>query len=249
MKVLIIGNGQIGQAIQQIISPFHEVHIRDVGDYPLAEVDFLHICYPDSMYFVGDTQDYIKQYKPKVTIIHSSIGIGKTANCGSHVVHAPVRGRHPHLAEQIPAFPIFIGGDSKADLQTVSDYLTGCNLVTVPVDDPTSTELVKLLSNIHMGLEIAWRQEVGRILERFGVQPRVYEHWEDSYNEGYRVTNNEQLTRPRMNVDPIGGHCILECTEILGKQFNSKAFEFITESNEKEKAKRIIPEPVAAARG
>lgn len=238
MKVLIIGNGQIGRAMQEILSPKHEVHIRDVEDYPLSGVDYLHICYPDSLYFVQETRKYIAQYKPTVTIIHSSIGVGKTIACGSHVVHAPIRGRHPHLAKQIPAFPIFVGGENDEDTALVCGYLEGCNLVAVPVKNPMGTELVKLLSNVHMGLEIAWRQEVARILQASNVDPLIYERWEESYNEGYRITDNENLTRPRMRPDPIGGHCILECTDILGKTFQSKAFDFIKESNEKEKTKR-----------
>lgn len=244
MKVLIVGNGQIGQAMQSILAPYHDVHIRDLAGYPLSDVKVLHICYPDSEVFVNETRAYIKEYHPDFTIIHSSVGIGKTIACGSHVLHVPVRGRHPHLAAQIPAFPLFVGGENKEDRDVAVAYLEGCNLVATPVNDPTGTELVKLLSNIHMGLEITWRQEVGRILEHYNVDPLIYDRWEDSYNEGYRITNNEQLTRPRLSPDPIGGHCILECTEILGNQYESKAFEFIKESNEK--AKDAIRESAAA---
>jgi len=238
MKVLIIGAGQIGSAIKEIIGrKNHEVHIRDLQDYPLEGVEVLHICYPDNLYFSQDTMAYIGKYKPKFTIIHSSISVGKTSECGSKVVHAPVRGRHPHLAEQIPAFPIFVGGENKEIVREACEYLSGCDLVVKPVFDSVATEICKLLSNVHMGLEIAWRQEVGRILKALCVDPQVYEEWEDTYNNGYRVTDNEQLTRPRLRPDPIGGHCILECTDILRKQFDSKALEFIGESNETEKTK------------
>lgn len=249
MKVLIIGNGQIGQAIKNILSPFHDVHIRDLKDYPLTGVDYLHICYPDSQSFVNDTKKYVEEYHPRLTLIHSSIGIGKTHDLGEGVVHCPIRGRHPHLTDQIPAFPIFVGGENKENVKEAAEYLAGCNLVCKMVYDSMATEACKILSNVHMGLEIAWRQEVGRIFEYLGLDQRVYEEWEDSYNEGYRITNNEQLTRPRLRTDPIGGHCILECTDIIGKTFKSKAFEFIKESNETEKAKRSkarTPETVNA---
>lgn len=238
MKVLIIGEGQIGSAIKTILSKYHEVFIRDLEDFTLSGVDYLHICYPDSLLFVKYTRSYIEQYKPKATVIHSSIGIGKTEQCGESVVHVPVRGRHPYLADEIPAYPLFIGGKNKAVVEEIKAYLEGCGLVAASAGDPKGTELIKLLSNIHMGLEIAWRQEVGRLLEKFNVHPLVYERWEESYNEGYRMTGNEQLIRPRLNPDPIGGHCILECTDILSKQAHSKLFDFIVESNEKEKTKR-----------
>jgi hypothetical protein len=239
MKILIIGNGQIGQAIHQIVSPHHEVYVRDIveeNEVPNPEV--IHICYPDNIYFISETRKYIAHYKPQLTIIHSSVAPGKTLECGDNVVHAPVRGRHPQLAQQIPAFPIFIGAQNQSAVRRAVEYLSSCNLVCTPVPDSFSTELVKLISNVHMGLEIAWRQEVGRILEKAGVDPLVYERWEDSYNEGYRFTDNEQLIRPRLRPDPIGGHCILECTAILANHHSSKLFDFIKDSNEAEKDKR-----------
>lgn len=237
MKVLILGNGQIGQAMEAILSPYHKVTVKDTEDLQLSGVEIMHVCYPDSIYFLTETQAYMEQYRPKLTIIHSSVSPGKTAACGSHVVNCPVRGRHPNLAKEIPAFPLFIGGESREDVALAVEYLSGCNLVCADAGDPQGTELVKLLSNVHMGLEIAWRQEVKRMLDRFGVDPLVYERWEDSYKEGYRITDNEQLTRPRLRPDPIGGHCILECTDILSKRFESKIFDFIRESNETERTK------------
>jgi UDP-N-acetyl-D-mannosaminuronate dehydrogenase len=119
-------------------------------------------------------------------------------------------------------------------------YLEGFNVVTKPVYYPMATEACKLLSNIHMGVEIAWRQEAQRILDGFGIDSKVYEEWEDTYNMGYRITGDEQLTRPRLRPDPIGGHCILQCTEILSAQYPSHIFDFIKESNEK--AKRHLTE-------
>lgn len=239
MKVLVIGKGQIGTAIHAIVSrKNHEVHIRDIADYELGGVDVLHICYPDSLYFVQETMAYMAKYSAKLTIVHSSVAVGKTNDLGDRAVHCPVRGRHPNLESQIPAFPMFVGGDNKETVREACEYLNGLDLICKPVFDSMATEVCKLLSNVHMGLEVAWRQEVGRILNQFCIDPQFYHEWEDTYNEGYRITGDEQLTRPRLNPDPIGGHCILECTEILGKQFHSKLFDFIKESNDIEKTKR-----------
>jgi len=244
MSVLVIGAGQIGQAIYEILKPFHEVYMRDLEDISFDGVKTLHICYPDSVNFVSHTRDYIEEYKPELTLIHSSISPGKTRLCGQHVVHCPARGRHPKLTLEIPAFSIFVGAANMDDATKACTYLEGCGLVTKPVNDPNATELCKLLSNVHMGLEIAWRQEVGRILKMRGVPASVYEAWEDSYNLGYRVTGNEQLTRPLMRPDPIGGHCILECLRILSAQHPSPLLDWIKESNGK--AKREAGRPVAA---
>ena len=248
MKVLVIGAGQIGKAIHEIVKPFHDVGIRDVEeDNAVRNPEILHICYPDNLYFVSETRKYISKYKPSLTIIHSSVAVGKTAQCGEDVVHCPVRGRHPNLAKEIPAFTLFVGGASKDTVNKACKYLHGCGLIVKPVDDERATELCKLLSNVHMGLEIAWRQEVERMLKHFGVDSTTYESWEESYNFGYRVTGDEHLTRPTLKPDPIGGHCILDCVDILGKQFHSKLFEFIKESNGL--AKREIPEESTSCSG
>jgi hypothetical protein len=238
MKSLVIGAGQIGNAIYELIKPHHEAFIRDLQETDCGDgIDFLHICYPDSLYFVSDTLKYIDKYKPGATIIHSSVGIGKTEQCGERVVHCPVRGRHPNLTKEIPAFALYVGGSHKETVDKVCAYLESYNLVVKPVDGSHVTEFCKLISNVHMGLEIAWRQEVGRMMERFSVPAKVYEDWEDTYNVGYRFTGDEQLTRPRLSPAPIGGHCILQCTEILENQHASKLLECIRESNGKAKRK------------
>ena len=41
MKVLVIGSGQIGKAIHEIIKPFHDVHIRDIDDMSMDGIEVL----------------------------------------------------------------------------------------------------------------------------------------------------------------------------------------------------------------
>lgn len=238
MKVLIIGKGEVGSAIYEIIKNFHEVHIRDIEGYQLDEVEILHICYPDFVNFVDITRGYIKQYKPRVTIINSSVRIGTTELVGGDVAYVPVRGRHPNLSKEIPIYKQFVGANDDEVVNFVSQYYESCGMSVYRVYNSKSVELIKVLSNVHMGLEIAWRQEVDRVFSDFNVSSSVYESWEDDYNRGYRILGQDQLMRPRMKSDPIGGHCILECTKILKSQFPSVIFDFILESNEQVKAIR-----------
>ena len=247
MKALVIGAGQIGQAVYKIIKPVHEAHLRDVEEMSVDGIEVLHICYPDSLDFVTNTLAYIERYQPAFTLIHSSIAVGKTDECGEHVLHCPVRGRHPNLEKEIPAFQLFVAGRKEEDALKAQEYLERCDLVVKRIDEPRATEVCKLLSNIHMGLEIAWRQEVDRILSEFGISAGIYEAWEDSYNLGYRITGDEHLTRPRLKPDPIGGHCILQCLEILRAQYGSTLLDAINESNEKTKRSRKPSDHAAIA--
>lgn len=239
MKSLVIGQGQIGMALHQIFSGAHECRIRDVlveANDPMG-VEVLHIAYPYSENFVEHTLAYIEWYKPRLTIIHSSVAVGTTDLCGPHVVHAPERGRYPNLAQEMAAFTKFVGGRQNDDRELARDYFAKCKWPVVLVDDPSWTELVKLLSNAHLGLEIAWRQEVRRIAKSFGLHGHaVYNAWEDSYNRGHMALGHKQLVRPTVRPDPIGGHCILPCIDILSEQFSSEAFEFIRRSNAKREA-------------
>lgn len=238
MKVLIIGKGEVGSAMFELIKPYHEVLIRDLKDIELNDVDILHICYPDQINFVDITKGYIRQYNPRVTIINSSVRIGTTELCGQDVAYVPIRGRHPNLSKEIPIFKSFISANSVELLDFVEIYYQSLGLEVHKVYNTKSAELIKVLSNIHMGLEIAWRQEVERIFDHFDVNSLVYEDWEDDYNRVYGTLGQNQLIRPRMKRDPIGGHCILECTKILKQQFPSNIFDFIIDSNEIEKARR-----------
>jgi len=229
MKSLIIGSGQIGKALFEIFSRTHECYIRDVEPeaYDPKDIEVVHIAYPDGPTFVEDTLDYIYHYKPRLTIIHSTVAVGTTEQCGEHVVHSPERGRYPNLAKEMMLYDKFVGGESGEDIAMAVKYLRDCGWPAWPVPSSRDTELLKLLSNVHMGLEIAWRQTV----ERIGCNAALYKVWEESYRSGYMKAGQYNLIRPIMSPNPIGGHCILNCVEILSQKFSSKIFDFIKESN------------------
>jgi hypothetical protein len=91
-----------------------------------------------------------------------------------------------------------------------------------------------------MGLEIAWRQEVERMMEELGINPKEYDIWEKTYRDGCLQVKDFNLVRPLMKPDPIGGHCILPCLDILKKSFNSPILDFITDSNERKKSEHAV---------
>lgn len=242
MKTLIIGAGQIGQALKEIFEKKYETHIRDIEPLDLEGVEILHVAYPYSEHFIAITKAYIAQYKPRLTVIHSTVAVGVTEECGTHVLHSPERGRFPHLAKEMLAYKKFIAGYDIDDLDMAVQYFQKAGFRTQICDDPKITEKLKLISNAHMGLEIAWRQE----LERWGIDKEFYEWWEESYFQGYLYLNQSNLIRPRMRPDPIGGHCILQSIEILKEQFPSLLLDFVETSNELAKRKKEADERTSA---
>lgn len=240
MKSLIIGAGQVGSALKEVLSTHYEVVIRDIDDLQVEGVKVLHICYPDHEGFVENTRKYVEQYKPNLTIIHSSVPVGTTSKCGDDYVYSPVRGRHPRLAIEMKKFHKFVASKNQSKARQAFVYFESCGWPTYLADTTESLELFKVISNVHMGLEVAWRQEVERMLNSFRIRSNDYDQWEKTYRDGYFVTQDYNLMRSLMKPDPIGGHCILPCTEILRSQFPSKLFDFILESNEKAKNERLV---------
>ncbi len=239
MKTLVIGAGQVGTAIYNVIKGTHESYIRDVEEIAIDGIDVLQICYPDHKGFVETTYKYINQYKPVLTIINSSVEVGTSNKLPDNIVYSPVRGRHPKLEKDLRIYMKFAFSDDNRSLELALRYFKQCGLNMIGYPNHTAGEVVKLLSNIHMGIEIAWRQEVSRILKKFKVREEVYEQWEESYRKGYLLSGDTNLVRPSMSPDPIGGHCILQCTEILSRSYPSKVFDFVIESNEKAKREKL----------
>lgn len=240
MKTLIIGAGQIGTALKEVLSPHHDVYLRDVEPLFLADIEVLQICYPDHDGFEETTREYIRFYKPTLTIINSSIRVGMTKKCGNDVVYSPVRGRHPNLIKEMKSFRKFVSSHNQGKALEATFYFEKANWPCLISKSPENLEFMKVMSNVHMGLEVAWRQEVQRMMDVLGIDPSEYEAWEKTYRDGYLAVQDFNLIRPIMNPDPIGGHCILPCIELLKERCPSTLLDFILESNEEVKNHRSV---------
>ena len=224
---LIIGYGEIGKAIGEVLTEAGlefryadlEVGNADIG----PEYECMHICYPYSEYFVDDTCAYIKTFKPKMTVIHSTIAVGTTNKIKERlpdrvVAHSPVRGVHPHLKEGLLTFKKFVGSVNYENAKIVSNHLKEMNIDTVIVEDSNTTELAKLLSTSYYGLCILFNKEAKELSDRFGVDfNEVYVDWNETYNSGYEKLGMSNVRRPILKFmeGPIGGHCVTKNWEIL----------------------------------
>ena len=74
-KVAIIGNGEIGSSLAEVYKGKNiETMIRDLDFNSIyGDVDVLNICLPYGKNFVNIVNDYIDEYLPKITIIHSTV--------------------------------------------------------------------------------------------------------------------------------------------------------------------------------
>lgn len=229
-RVVVVGLGEVGKPLLQIVSEYHDVLAVDIAPptEQFDEVDVLHICYPFQIRdFVGETARYIGLFKPKVTIINSTVAVGTTRavaeRAGAVVVNSPVRGKHARMVEEMRSYAKFLGALDLASAQDAADHFESVGLKTRILSSPEATELAKLTETTYFGLMIAWAQELERYCDQAGQ------------NYGEVVSFYEEISFfPKVKYFPgvIGGHCVMPNIEILRKFDNSLMLQAIQTSNE-----------------
>ena len=232
-KIAIIGNGEIGSSLAEVYrAKGLEPMIRDVNFNTIhGDVDVLDICLPYGEEFVNIVNDYIDEYLPKITIIHSTVPVGTTKQIKRPCVHSPVRGVHPNLKEGIEKFVKFIGYNNSVDLQLAQEHYRDLQIIFYPVENSDATELAKLTSTTYYGLCIAWHGEMKKMCDKHNIDFDVINKWTTSYNLGYYGLDMQHVVRPNLYPpeNGIGGHCVIPNTEMLADEFGSKALDLILE--------------------
>lgn len=202
MRHVVIGAGQVGRAIAEVLG---DADLRDIdGHDGLADV--LHVCFPWSDAFDAAVLDYQVRYAPGLTIIHSTVPVGTSRRLGA--VHSPVTGRHPDLAEGVRTFVKFFGGD-QADEAAAIFAARGVRTEVVP--DAETTEAGKLWATLQHGWMVALEKEAHRFAKAHGADPDIaYRRFNEVYNEGYAALGEPyRLPILRHMPGPIGGHCVI----------------------------------------
>ncbi len=234
-KVVVVGLGEIGRPILDLVAMQHDAIGVDVSPPPerVSAVDILHICYPfDIEDFVAETARYIAFFAPSLTIINSTVAVGTTRavarKTGAAVVHSPVRGKHPHMMQDLRRYVKFAGGVTKSDAERAADHFRSIGLTTTVLSSPEATELAKLTETTYFGLMIAWAQEVERYCDQLALN---YDEIVSFYKE--------ILFFPPVKYVPgvIGGHCVMPNIKTL-LQLGPSAMLQAIESSNKQKLER-----------
>jgi UDP-N-acetyl-D-mannosaminuronate dehydrogenase len=230
-RIVVVGLGEVGKPLLQLLSEHHEVVGIDIRPplEPVVNVDVLHICYPFEIKdFVGETSRYIDLFKPRLTIINSTVAIGTTRliaeRTGAAIAHSPVRGKHARMLEEMKTYTKFVGAMDPISGRHAAEHFHSLGLKTRVLSAPEATELAKLTETTYFGLMIAWAQEVERYCDQAG---QTYEEVAAFYEE-IRFF-------PSVNYFPgvIGGHCVIPNIEILRKFDDSTILKAITASNQR----------------
>lgn len=244
-RVVVIGLGEIGKPILELVSKQHDAVGVDV--YPslnrIGKVDLLHVCYPFEINdFVGETARYIALFTPTLTIVNSTVAIGTTRTIaertGAAVVHSPVRGKHARMLDEIRTYTKFVGAIDAVTGRQAAEHFESIGLKTKTLSSPEATELAKLTETTYFGLMIAWAQEVERYCDKSA----------QSYEEVISLCDEIKFFPPvKYFPGQIGGHCVMPNIVILSKCRAAPLLEAIQVSNQMkaERDARKVAEVVA----
>jgi UDP-N-acetyl-D-mannosaminuronate dehydrogenase len=228
-KIVVVGLGEVGKPLLEFLSGHYQVIGIDITppSEPTGKVEILHVCYPFEIKdFIGETARYIELFKPTLTVIHSTVGVGTTRaiaqRTGADVAHSPVRGKHVRMLEELKTYTKFVGAIDPASGKRAAEHFEAAGLKTKILSAPEATEVAKLTETTYFGLMIAWAQEVERYCDQAG----------QSYEE--IVSFYEEIAFfPRTKYFPgvIGGHCVMPNIELLRKFDDSSLLRAIQTSN------------------
>ena len=247
-KALIIGLGEVGRPLFELMRESERFIVygfdidsekmREVGQEKLpSEVDVMHVCIPCSSRdeFVNVVVGYVKQFKPKLVIINTTVPPGTTRdvhkNCGCLVAHSPVRGVHKsleHMKWELKRWTKYIGGANAEAAETARKHFEKLGLKTKVLKSCAETELAKLFETTYRAWMIACFQEMHRISRHLEAD---FDDAVDFLEDTHRV----RLDRPLMFPGVIGGHCIIPNTVLLLDSHDSEFLRLILKSNEKRK--------------
>jgi len=221
-KSVVIGAGEIGRAIYNILSAYYPAFLYDITKeaYGVEGVDFLHICFPwDQEQFVPEFYRYKRLFSPKHVIVHSTVPVG---TCDPLLAtHSPVRGKHHDMERCLMTYTKFFGG-ADADAAANLFLRAGCHVAIF--DTARATELAKVLETSFYGLLIRWAQEVDTLARKHGVTyTEVWDKFTSTYND-----KAEAMGQPKFPImtpihERIGGHCVLPNLEFLPDEFSFKS--------------------------
>jgi len=216
LKTLIIGNGEVGKALYNILSKYYATLITDKEVLSDKDIEIIHIAFPYSKHFIKDVKEYQRIYKPKYTVIHSTVPVGTSRQCNA--IHSPVKGIHPYLEKSIKTFTKFLGGSQAGE---VADYFRRAEINVYITDKQESTELIKIDSTNWYGVCIEKTKETKELCDRYDVPFELFTLWTKDYNEGYERLGFSQYKRPLLIpiMKTLGGHCIRQNAKLIKTRF------------------------------
>jgi UDP-N-acetyl-D-mannosaminuronate dehydrogenase len=225
-SALVVGLGEIGGPLLEILRKAHHAAGRDIEDRPFDGVRVLHLCFPYASDFVSSASRYVSLYEPAVVVVNSTVVPGTTREIqektGVPAVYSPVRGKHARMADELRRYRKFVAGTSAQAVALVEDHFAAAGITTQRMSSPEALELAKLLETTYFGVLVSWAQEMDRFAEAVDA-----DYWEtiDFFDEIEFF--------PPVGFQPgyIGGHCVMPNLELLEQVRHSPIIDVMRKSN------------------
>lgn len=239
MIVGVIGLGDVGRAVVKLCGQKHTVFGRDLTKDELKgkTVAILHICIPWDKKFGEVVSKAIKELKPRLTIISSTVQPGTTQalykKTHSLLVHAPVNGVHPHLYEHLKRFVKPLGAVNTKAYTLAKRHFEELGVKTIRFDSPFETELAKILCTTYYAWNIVFEKWVHSLSKAKKANfDQVYTQWNLLYNQGYeKIKPNVRRPALKHVPGPIGGHCVIPNATIIQEWLKDDYTKFILSKN------------------
>ena len=195
--------GEIGKGLAEVLC----CGGIDKND-PIPEAGIIHICFPYAENFVHEVRRYKMNTCARLTIVHATVPVGTVRQCGADVVHSPIRGKHPHLADGIRTFTKFFGGRKSREAAT---HFSALGIKTVVTGKSENTEAMKLWDTEIYREAILLNKRIKRFCTKHNLDfDIVYTQANKTYNEGYARLGHPEYAKYILKYinGPIGGHCV-----------------------------------------
>lgn len=228
-KAIVVGLGETGMPLWQVLDAAYPGEVlgydpkrEGFNVLPSVEVEFLNICLPWGEGFVPTVWEYQALYRPRLTIIHSTVPVGTTAKI-TEAVHSPILGKHGRMREELMTYDKWIGGSLAA---VACDFFERARMRCTIVPTPEETELMKLMCLAKYGLSIAFAFYQEDLCRKFGVPYERVLEWDRNYNNGVFPSYHRPMIQPDSG-GKIGGHCVVPGSKLLNAQFPNPMLEEI----------------------
>ena len=230
-KTLVVGLGEVGGALAEVLERSHPVLKHDIEPREFSDpIGVMHICIPftSRAQFEPLAIEYIRRFKPQLTIINSTVLPGTTRSISektaSPVAYSPVRGKHVKMAKDLLHYVKFVAAGEEAWASQAAAHFQEHGMKTRVLEKPETLEVAKLGETTYFGVIIAWAQEFNRYVQRAGGD---YEEATEFFEEvGF-------LPRQRYFPGFIGGHCVIPNINLLLQIDSAPLLEAVLESNQR----------------
>ena len=233
-KTLVVGLGEVGGALAEVLDRTAPVLRHDIERREFKEpIGIMHICIPFTTraQFEPLAIEYIRRFKPELTIINSTVLPGTTRSISqktkSAVAYSPVRGKHVKMTKDLLHYVKFVAAGQEEWTEKAAAHFEQHGMKTRKLDKPETLEVAKLGETTYFGVIIAWAQEFNRYVERAAGD---YEQAIEFFDEV------AFLPRQRYFPGFIGGHCVIPNINLLLQIESAPLLEAVLESNQRRAA-------------